>query len=65
VRRSVDTATTIITITIIIITTTTVINYLRPRHEADLSRPHSAKVKISGDITSTPPYVFMAWCLIN
>jgi hypothetical protein len=33
----------------------------RPGREADHSPPASAEVKK----TSTPPYAFMAWCLIN
>jgi hypothetical protein len=33
-------------------------------HEADDLPPSSAEVK-NMDYTFTPPYVFMAWCLIN
>jgi len=31
--------------------------------EADNSRPSSVEVKTAWTCTSTPPYVFMAWCL--
>jgi hypothetical protein len=34
-------------------------------HEADQSPPSSAKVKNALSYTSTPQYVFMAWCLVN
>jgi hypothetical protein len=37
----------------------------RPRREADHSRPASAQVKKMWIYTSTPPYAFMAWCLIR
>jgi hypothetical protein len=37
----------------------------RPRHEADYSPPSSAEVKNTWSYTSTPPYVFMAWCLVK
>jgi hypothetical protein len=33
--------------------------------EADPSPPTSAEVKKTWNYTSTPPYTFMAWCLIN
>jgi hypothetical protein len=33
--------------------------------EADLSAPSSAEVKKAWSFTSTSPYVFMSWCLIN
>jgi hypothetical protein len=36
----------------------------RPGREADLSPPSSAKVN-AWSYTSTPPYVFMAWCLVK
>jgi hypothetical protein len=36
----------------------------QPGHEIDSSPPSSAAVK-SSSYTSTPPYVFMAWCLLN
>jgi len=35
----------------------------QPRHEADHSHPSSAEVKNKWN--STPPYIFMAWCLIK
>jgi hypothetical protein len=35
----------------------------RPRREADHSPPSSAEVKNAWSYTSTPQYVFMAWCL--
>jgi hypothetical protein len=34
-------------------------------HEADHSPPSSAKVKNVWSYTSTPQYVFMAWCLVK
>jgi hypothetical protein len=34
-------------------------------HEADISPPFSAEVKNAWTYTSTPPYPFMAWCLIK
>jgi hypothetical protein len=37
----------------------------RPRREADHSPASSAEVKDAGTYTSTPPYVFMAWCLVK
>jgi hypothetical protein len=37
----------------------------RPGREAGYSVPSSAKIKNSWSYTSTPPYVFMAWCLVN
>jgi hypothetical protein len=37
----------------------------RPSHEADHSPPSSAKVKNAWSYTSTPEYVFMAWCLVK
>jgi hypothetical protein len=37
----------------------------RPGHEADHSLPSSAEVKNAWSCTSTPQYVFMAWCLVN
>jgi hypothetical protein len=37
----------------------------RPGREADHSPPASAKVKKTWIYTSTPPYVFMAYCLIS
>jgi hypothetical protein len=33
--------------------------------EADNSPPTSAQVKKTWIYTSTPPYVFMAWCLVS
>jgi hypothetical protein len=33
--------------------------------EADHSPPTSAQVKKTWTYTSTPPYVFMAWCLVK
>jgi hypothetical protein len=36
-----------------------------PGREADHSPPFSAEVKNEWNYTSTPQYVFMAWCLIN
>jgi hypothetical protein len=35
----------------------------RPGREADHSPPSSAEVKNTWSYTSTPTYVFMAWCL--
>jgi hypothetical protein len=35
----------------------------RPGREADHSPPSSAEVKNAWSCTSTPQYVFMAWCL--
>jgi hypothetical protein len=37
----------------------------RPGSEADHSPPASAEVKKMWIYTSTPPYVFMAYCLIS
>jgi hypothetical protein len=37
----------------------------RPGHEVDHSPPSSAKVKNAWSYTSTPQYVFMAWCLVK
>jgi hypothetical protein len=37
----------------------------RPRREADHSPPSRAKVKKAWSYTSTPQYVFMAWCLVK
>jgi hypothetical protein len=37
----------------------------RPGREADHSRLSSTKVKNAWNCTSTPPNVFMAWCLIK
>jgi hypothetical protein len=37
----------------------------RPGREADHSPPSSAEVKNAWSYTSTPPYVFMAWCLVK
>jgi hypothetical protein len=37
----------------------------RPGREADHSPPSSAEVKNALRYTSTPPYVFMAWCLVK
>jgi hypothetical protein len=34
-------------------------------HEADRSPPCSTEVKNAWGYTSTPPYVFMAWCLVK
>jgi hypothetical protein len=34
-------------------------------HESDHSPPSSAEVKNAWSYTSTPPYVFMAWCLVK
>jgi hypothetical protein len=36
-----------------------------PRCEADYSAPSSAEVKNAWSYTSTPQYVFMAWCLVK
>jgi hypothetical protein len=36
-----------------------------PGREANYSPPSSAEVKNAWSYTSTPPYVFMAWCLIK
>jgi hypothetical protein len=37
----------------------------RPRREADHSPPTIAEVKNKWISTSTPPYVYMVWCLIS
>jgi hypothetical protein len=37
----------------------------RPRREADHSPPTNTVLKNTWIHTSTPPYVFMAWCLIS
>jgi hypothetical protein len=37
----------------------------RPGREADHSPPTSVQVKKTWTCTSTPPYVFMAWCLVS
>jgi hypothetical protein len=37
----------------------------RRGREADHSPPTSAEVKKTWIYTSTPPYVFMAWCLVS
>jgi hypothetical protein len=37
----------------------------RPGREADHSPPSSAEVKNAWSYTSTPPYAFMAWCLVK
>jgi hypothetical protein len=37
----------------------------RPRREAEHSPPSSTEVKYAWSYTSTPPYVFMSWCLIK
>jgi hypothetical protein len=37
----------------------------RPGREANHSPPSSAEVKNARNYTSTPPYVFMAWCSIK
>jgi hypothetical protein len=36
-----------------------------PRREVDHSPPTSAQVKKTWTYTSTPPYVFMVWCLVS
>jgi hypothetical protein len=36
-----------------------------PGREADHSPPSNAEVKNAWSYTSTPQYVFMAWCLVN
>jgi hypothetical protein len=36
----------------------------RPGREADHSSPSRVEVKNTCRYTSTPPYVFMAWCLV-
>jgi len=37
----------------------------RPGREADHLPPYSVEVKNAWSYTSTPPYIFMAWCLIK
>jgi hypothetical protein len=37
----------------------------RPGREADHSHPSSAEVKNAWSYTSTPQYVFLAWCLVK
>jgi len=37
----------------------------RPGREADHSPPSSAEVKNAWSYTSTPPHVFMTWCLVK
>jgi hypothetical protein len=37
----------------------------RPGHEADHSPPSNAKSKNAWSYTSTPQYVFTAWCLVK
>jgi hypothetical protein len=37
----------------------------RPEHEANHSPPFSAEVKNGWSFTSTPPYVFTAWCSLT
>jgi hypothetical protein len=37
----------------------------RPGREADYSPPSTAEVKNAWSYTSTPQYVFMAWCLVK
>jgi hypothetical protein len=37
----------------------------RPGREADHSPPTSPQVKKTWTYTSTPSYVFMAWCLVS
>jgi hypothetical protein len=37
----------------------------RPGREADLSPLSNVEVKIAWSCTSTPSYVFMAWCLVK
>jgi hypothetical protein len=37
----------------------------QPGCEADHSPPFSAEVKNTWSYTSTPQYVFMAWCLVK
>jgi hypothetical protein len=37
----------------------------RPGREADHSLPSSSQVKNAWSYTSTPQYVFMAWCLFK
>jgi hypothetical protein len=37
----------------------------RPGREADHSPPSNTEVKNAWSYTSSPPYVFMAWCLVK
>jgi len=37
----------------------------RPGRETDHSPPSSAEVNTAWNYTSTPQYVFMAWCLVK
>jgi hypothetical protein len=37
----------------------------RPRREADHSPPSRAEFKNTWSYTSTPPYIFMIWCLVK
>jgi hypothetical protein len=37
----------------------------RPGREADHSSPSTAEVKNAWSYTSSPQYVFMAWCLVK
>jgi hypothetical protein len=37
----------------------------QPGRETDHSPPTIAQVKKTWTYTSTPPYVFMAWCLVS
>jgi hypothetical protein len=37
----------------------------RPENESDRSLPYSAKGNNGGAVPPLPPYMFMAWCLIN
>jgi hypothetical protein len=37
----------------------------RPEREADNSPPSGAEVKNAWSYTSTPQYVFMAWCSVK
>jgi hypothetical protein len=37
----------------------------RPGHESDHPPPSSVAVKNEWRYTSTPPYAFMAWCLVT
>jgi hypothetical protein len=38
---------------------------LAPGHEPEHSPPFSAEIKNAWSYTSTPQYVFMAWCLVK
>jgi hypothetical protein len=38
---------------------------MHPGHEADHSLPYSAKVRNAWSYTSTPQYIFTAWCLFK